>query len=79
MVRLLLHGALHKKRLPGKITSAISDIIFSDSYLVLFSYVSAYAFGSLKELFRDTIRLNTSFSSVVSLASTQKKPLRTNW
>ncbi len=28
--------------------------------------------GSLKELFRETIRLNTGFSSVLSLQSTQK-------
>ena len=35
--------------------------------------------GSLKELFSDTIRLNTSLSGVVSLASTQKNPFLTNW
>lgn len=34
---------------------------------------------NLNELFSDTIRLNTSASSFESLASTQKKPLRTNW
>ena len=39
----------------------------------------SHPLGSLKELFSDTIRLNTSASSSESFASTQKKPLRTNW
>ena len=33
--------------------------------------IQAY-FGSLNELFKDTIRLNTKRSSVVSFSSTQK-------
>ena len=36
-------------------------------------------FGSLKELFKDTIRLNTRCSSLESFWSTQKYPCRTNW
>ena len=38
---------------------------------LIFSYIILY-FGSLKELFSDTIRLNTSASGVESFASTQK-------
>ena len=40
---------------------------------LIFSYIILY-FGSLKELFSDTIRLNTIASGVESFASTQKKP-----
>lgn len=36
-------------------------------------------FGSLKELFRDTILLNTRAPGLESFASTQKKPFLTNW
>ena len=44
-------------------------------YLLL-PHGSSYL-GSLNELFKDTIRLNTGFWGVLSLQSTQKKPLRT--
>ena len=36
-------------------------------------------FGSLKELFRETILLNTGAPGFESLQSAQKKPVRTNW
>lgn len=35
-------------------------------------------FGSLKELFKDTIRLNTGAPGTLSLQSAQKNPFRTN-
>jgi len=38
-----------------------------------------YFFGNLKELFNDTILLNTRFSGVESLISIQKNPFLTNW
>lgn len=38
-----------------------------------------YAFGSLKELFRDTILPKTGFPGFDSLASAQKNPFLTNW
>ena len=44
-----------------------------------FKILIYFAAGSLKELFRDTIRLNTSASSLESFASTQKNPFLTNW
>ena len=59
----------------------IAEMIFqtiSRIPALIFSYISSY-FGSLKELFSDTMRLNTIASGVESFASTQKKPCLTNW
>ena len=42
-------------------------------------FLSFYLFGNLKELLRETIRLNTSAPSLESFASTQKNPFLTNW
>lgn len=36
-------------------------------------------FGKTKELFNDTMRLNTSSPGLESLQSTQKNPCLTNW
>ena len=38
-----------------------------------------YYFFNLNELLRGTILLNTSFSGVVYLVSTEKNPFLTNW
>ena len=43
------------------------------------SLTSCAYFGSLKELFNDTILLNTGCSGVESCASIQKYPFLTNW
>lgn len=51
----------------------------SAGYCLIIRKTHPYYFGSLNELFRDTIRLNTSASSFESFASTQKNPFRTNW
>ena len=51
----------------------------SYTHLFHFKILIYFAAGSLKELFRDTIRLNTSASSLESFASTQKNPFLTNW
>ena len=60
-------------RFPGIFFIALMTALI---YLLL-PYGSSYL-GSLNELFKDTIRLNTGFWGVLSLQSTQKKPLRTN-
>ena len=44
----------------------------------LFSTLFIY-FGSLNELFSETILLNTGYSAVESFASMQKYPFLTNW
>ena len=59
----------------------VKDPLFPESLLLflsrqmpvfLLSRLSEDHFGSLKELFNETIRLNTGFSFVLSLQSTQK-------
>ena len=47
-------------------------------YLPVEDISEFYAFGSLKELFRDTIRLNTGCPSLESWISAQKNPFLTN-
>lgn len=46
---------------------------------IFFSYKKVAYLGNLNELFIETMRLNTKWSSVESLLSMLKNPLRTNW
>ena len=69
------------KKMPGTFFIRFPGIFFialmTALIYLLLPYGSSYL-GSLNELFKDTIRLNTGFWGVLSLQSTQKKPLRTN-
>ena len=48
-------------------------------FFIHFQDLSLIYFGSLKELFSETIRLKTGLPGSLSRQSTQKYPLRTNW
>lgn len=62
---------------PGGFSSILLSFQIG-SYLDLIKKSLSY-FGSLKELFRDTIRLNTGAPGLLSWLSAQKYPFRTNW
>ena len=63
---LLLH--------PDSLTSLIGMAVGFVVALVGCGLLVSFFFGNTKELFKETIRLNTSASGVESFASTQKNP-----
>ena len=58
--------------------TAVICFVFFLTVFMLSVILIYFAAGSLKELFRDTMRLNTGAPSLESWISAQKKPLRTN-
>lgn len=62
---------------PGKNFISFPQCIFMRDCLINIRPLSCYFFG-LYELFRETIRLNTRWSSLLSLESQQKYPFLTN-
>ena len=64
--------ALHRRGIMSLKPAHRRNILCAGFFLI-------YAFGSLNELFRDTIRLNTGAPSLESWMSAQKNPVLTNW
>ncbi len=69
----------HLKLNPKNNQQKFCQIDLNDLSGRILLFISYYAFGSLNELFRDTIRLNTGDPSLESWISAQKNPVLTNW